>query len=112
MIYDMQSFVTNLFKSGWKSADRERLIREYDLTEDEVDNICEWLKDMEMPYLTDAELFKAADEAKSWDEYSLGCLKLLFQRHDLDMDKIWETEDMEDPCELQKYIEPYVREEN
>ena len=41
------------------------------------------------------------------------CLeKETFQRHDLDMDKIWETEDMEDPCELQKYIEPYVREEN
>lgn len=68
--------------------------------------------DENITLMSERELYKSADEAETWNEFSLTCLREIFWRHDLDMDEIWETEDMEDPCELQKYIEPYVREEN
>ena len=35
----------SLFDGGWRAEDREELISEYDLTEDEADEICKFLAD-------------------------------------------------------------------
>lgn len=36
-----------LYDGGWRAEDKEQLIAEYDLTEAEATEICEWLKEME-----------------------------------------------------------------
>ena len=33
----------SLYDGGWRAADREQMIEEYELTEDEADGICELL---------------------------------------------------------------------
>lgn len=47
MTYGNQYTVAVLFDGGWRSADKDALMREYDLTEIEADKICEELKEME-----------------------------------------------------------------
>lgn len=36
-----------LYDGGWRAEDKEQLIAEYDLTEAEATEICEWLKEFE-----------------------------------------------------------------
>ena len=47
MTYGNQYSVAALFDGGWRSADRDALMSEYDLTEIEAIEICEALKEME-----------------------------------------------------------------
>ena len=37
----------NLYDGGWIAEDREQLIEEYDLTEEEADGICQMLAEYE-----------------------------------------------------------------
>lgn len=47
MIMDIESSAAALYDGGWRSDDREELIEEYQLSEDEADAICEKLKEYE-----------------------------------------------------------------
>lgn len=47
MIKDIESSAAALYDGGWRSNDREELIAEYQLSEDEADAICEKLKEYE-----------------------------------------------------------------
>ena len=44
---NMGEITANLYDGGWRAADREEMIRCYDLTEDEADAICELLEEYE-----------------------------------------------------------------
>ena len=44
---DYQTSAAALFDGGWRAEDKEQLMAEYDLTEAEATEICEWLKEME-----------------------------------------------------------------
>ena len=44
---DYQESAAALYDGGWRAEDREQLISEYNLTEKEADEICEWLKEFE-----------------------------------------------------------------
>lgn len=44
---DYQMNAAALYDGGWRAKDKEQLIAEYDLTEAEANEICEWLKEME-----------------------------------------------------------------
>lgn len=41
---DYQASAAALYDGGWRAEDREQLITEYSLTEDEAAEICEWLE--------------------------------------------------------------------
>lgn len=47
LTYENQFAAASLFNGGWRSTDRDELIREYDLTETEADELCEALKEIE-----------------------------------------------------------------
>lgn len=47
MIEDIESSAAALYDGGWRADDREELIAEYQLSEDEADAICEKLKEYE-----------------------------------------------------------------
>ena len=47
MLKDVTSSAAALYDGGWRAEDRDRLIAEYDLTEDEADILCAELEDME-----------------------------------------------------------------
>lgn len=47
MIKDIESSAAALYDGGWRADDREELIAEYQLPEDEADAICEKLKEYE-----------------------------------------------------------------
>ena len=47
MIKDVQSSAAALYDGGWRSGGRDELIAEYDLTEDEADQLCEELERLE-----------------------------------------------------------------
>lgn len=47
MTMDNQYRAASLYDAGWRSEDRDDLIDEYDLTEDEADAICEELSAIE-----------------------------------------------------------------
>ena len=47
MIKDIESSAAALYDGGWRSDDREELIAEYQLSEDEADAICKKLKEYE-----------------------------------------------------------------
>ena len=47
MINDYESSAAALYDGGWRKDDKEELISEYDLTNDEAEKICEILADME-----------------------------------------------------------------
>ena len=47
MIKDIESSAAALYDGGWRAADREQLIAEYELDADEADAICEQLRDYE-----------------------------------------------------------------
>ena len=40
---DFENAAAALYDGGWRSGDREELIKEHHLTEDEADNVCAWL---------------------------------------------------------------------
>ena len=40
MIKDIESAAAALYDGGWRSRDREQLIREHDLTTEEADALC------------------------------------------------------------------------
>ena len=42
---DALGAAASLFDGGWRAEDREELISEYDLTEEEADEICKLLED-------------------------------------------------------------------
>ena len=42
---DALSAAASLFDGGWRAEDREDIIREYDLTEEEANEICKFLAD-------------------------------------------------------------------
>ncbi|WP_455973610.1 hypothetical protein [Acidaminococcus intestini] len=46
-ISELQQAASNLYDGGWRSTDREELIKEYQLTEDEADAIVELLEQYE-----------------------------------------------------------------
>ena len=41
---DIESAAANLYDGGWTAEDRDQLISEYELTEEDADAICEMLK--------------------------------------------------------------------
>ena len=43
MLKDIESSAAALYDGGWRSEDKEQLISEYDLTEEEAEAICERL---------------------------------------------------------------------
>ena len=47
MIKDVQSSAAALYDGGWRAADKEDLIEEYELTADEAAEICELLQEYE-----------------------------------------------------------------
>ena len=47
MIKDYESSAAALYDGGWRAEDRDQLIEEYELTEDEADKICEILASYE-----------------------------------------------------------------
>lgn len=47
MIHDTQHSAAALYDGGWRASDRDQLIAEYGLTEDEADAICAELERME-----------------------------------------------------------------
>lgn len=47
MLKDVTSCAAALYDGAWRAADREDLIDEYDFTEDEIDDVCEWLEEYE-----------------------------------------------------------------
>jgi len=44
MLKKLQASASALFDGGWRSKDKEQLIQEYNLTEDEVDILCKELE--------------------------------------------------------------------
>jgi hypothetical protein len=44
---DIYSSAAALYDGGWRADDRDELIAEYDLTEEEADTICEMLREYE-----------------------------------------------------------------
>jgi len=46
MIKDILSSAAALYDGGWRSEDREELIQEYNLTEEEVNILCDALLDI------------------------------------------------------------------
>ena len=44
---DFEMSAAALYDGGWRAEDKEKLIAEYELTEAEAAEICEWLKEME-----------------------------------------------------------------
>lgn len=55
LTYDNQYTAAMLYDGGWRSTDRDILISEYDLTEVEVDDICDGLKEIEEIEAEDGE---------------------------------------------------------
>jgi DNA-binding transcriptional regulator YiaG len=47
MLKDVTSSAAALYDGGWRAEDKDQLIAEYDLTEDEADILCAELEDME-----------------------------------------------------------------
>jgi hypothetical protein len=47
MLKDKQSSAAALYDGGWRSADKEQLISEYDLTAEEADSLCKELEKYE-----------------------------------------------------------------
>ena len=47
MIKDYEASAAALYDGGWKAEDRDQLIEEYELTEEEADRICEILASYE-----------------------------------------------------------------
>jgi hypothetical protein len=47
MLKDVSSSAAALYDGGWKSADADQLRAEYDLTEDEAQELCSALADLE-----------------------------------------------------------------
>lgn len=43
MLKDVESCAAALYDGGWRAEDRDQMISEYELTEDEADAICERL---------------------------------------------------------------------
>lgn len=44
MLKDIESSAAALYDGGWRSADRDQLIAEYDLTANEADVLCKELE--------------------------------------------------------------------
>lgn len=47
MLKDVSSSAAALYDGGWRSADADQLRAEYDLTEDEAQELCSALADLE-----------------------------------------------------------------
>ena len=47
MIKDYEASAAALYDGGWKAEDKDQLIEEYKLTEEEADKICEFLEKYE-----------------------------------------------------------------
>lgn len=52
MIADFYSSAAALYDGGWRAEDKEQLIEEYDLTEDEAERICYFLYGFDGKLLT------------------------------------------------------------
>ena len=50
---DYVSMASALYDSGWRSEDKDQLVSEYDLFEDDVNEICYWLKEFELDEICD-----------------------------------------------------------
>lgn len=44
--YEIEQSARALFDGGWRAEDKEQIIAEYDLTEQEAVEICGWLEEM------------------------------------------------------------------
>lgn len=44
---DYTSIAASLYDGGWRAEDREQLVSEYNLTTEEVEEICKLLEEME-----------------------------------------------------------------
>ena len=47
MFKDYESSAAALYDGGWRSEDKDQLMSEYDMTEEEADEVCEYLKRFE-----------------------------------------------------------------
>lgn len=50
MINNIEEFAAELYDRDWRAEDREQLIDEYDLTEEEADEICNALNELDDKY--------------------------------------------------------------
>lgn len=55
MFKDISSSAAALYDGGWRAEDRDQLISEYDLTEDEADQLCEALAEFPLLHNTAIE---------------------------------------------------------
>ncbi len=46
-IAEIQSIAASLYDGGWRSDDKDGLIYEYNMPEDEAEKVCEWLAEFE-----------------------------------------------------------------
>lgn len=44
---DYEMIASNLYDGGWRAKDKKELIEEYELTEEEAENICAMLENYE-----------------------------------------------------------------
>lgn len=83
-VYELKYCVApNLFESGWRSYDRDDLIREYELTEDEADIVCSSLDDIAKDHLKD-EIFDYVSD--NWDTLELDEDKPFDEQYEIDFD--------------------------
>jgi hypothetical protein len=87
-----QYSAAELFDSGWRSADIEEIKEDYELTDDEAEEILEGLKEIEKDYVHyDGYEFKLDDIADELDDEIRENLNHLYA-----------------PCEAQFFFEKYV----
>ncbi len=55
MTYDNQYSASSLYSGGWRAADHDQLIAEYGLAEEEANEICEALAEIEAEDAEDEE---------------------------------------------------------
>jgi hypothetical protein len=62
MLKDIESSAASLYDGGWRARDREQLMQEHDLMEDEADSICTELEKMDGRKWTEKDLIEAIQE--------------------------------------------------
>lgn len=81
----------------------DELIKELPPEEEEYGN---YFCDEKIAWAEDDELLRWADEAESWDDISLGCLRQLAWRYDIP----WDVPDEDDPCDTMNRVKAFFRE--
>lgn len=113
MTFENQYSVASLYDGGWRAEDRDELIAEYDLTEEEADNICEGLRE-----ITEAKIADISDEdiANELDElialgWTLKTFDEDYDNFDSDDDLMFSPENKERCREIFRRVWEYTRDQ-